>query len=77
MNNHGNKRKKLYKEKVYENKILIYTTRSTKLNLSIEFLLYSFLSYSLYHNLLSTTIYHTLPTKGMARVFIEESHGKK
>jgi hypothetical protein len=47
MNNHGMK-EKLYKEKVSENNLLNYTTRSTKLNLSTEFLLYSFISYSLY-----------------------------
>jgi hypothetical protein len=41
-------KEKLYKEKVSENNLLNYTTRSTKLNLSTEFLLYSFLSYSLY-----------------------------
>jgi hypothetical protein len=44
-------KEKLYKEKVSENKLLNYTTRSTKLNLSTEFLLYSFLSYSLYYSL--------------------------
>jgi hypothetical protein len=60
-------KEKLYKEKVSENKLLNYTTRSTNLNLSTEFLLYSFLSYSL-----STTF-----NKGMAMAFIEESHGKK
>jgi hypothetical protein len=60
-------KEKLYKEKVFENKLLNYTTRSTKLNLSTEFLLYSFLSYSLYHS----------PNKGMTMAFIEESHGKK
>jgi hypothetical protein len=60
-------KEKLYKEKVSENKLLNYTTRSTKLNLSTEFLLYSFLSYSLYYS----------PNKGMAMAFIEESHGKK
>jgi hypothetical protein len=60
-------KEKLYKEKVSENKLLNYTTRSTKLNLSTEFLLYSFLSYSLYYSL----------NKGMAMAFIEESHGKK
>jgi len=56
-------KEKLYKEKVSENKLLNYTTRSTKLNLSTEFLLYSFLSYSLYYS----------PTRGMAMAFIEES----
>jgi hypothetical protein len=61
-------KEKLYKEKVSENKLLNYTTRSTKLNLSTEFLLYSFLSYSLYYYPLN---------KGMAMAFIEESHGKK
>jgi hypothetical protein len=60
-------KEKLYKEKVSENKLLNYTTRSTKLNLSTEFLLYSFLSYSLYYSL----------NKGMAMAFIEESQGKK
>jgi hypothetical protein len=60
-------KEKLYKEKVSEKKLLNYTTRSTKLNLSTEFLLYSFLSYSLYYSL----------NKGMAMAFIEESHGKK
>jgi len=43
-------KEKLYKEKVSENKLLNYTTRSTKLKLSTEFLLYSFLSYSLYYS---------------------------
>jgi hypothetical protein len=43
-------KEKLYKEKVSENKLLNYTTRSTKLNLSTEFLLYSLLSYSLYYS---------------------------
>jgi len=43
-------KEKLYKEKVSENKLLNYTTRSMKLNLSTEFLLYSFLSYSLYYS---------------------------
>jgi hypothetical protein len=38
-----------------------------ELNLSTEFLLYSFLSYSLYYSL----------NKGMAMAFIEESQGKK
>jgi hypothetical protein len=52
-------KEKLYKEKVSENKLLNYTTRSTKLNLSTEFLLYFLLSYSL--------------NKGMAMAFIEES----
>jgi hypothetical protein len=60
-------KEKLYKEKVSENKLLNYNTRSTKLNLSTEFLLYSILSYSLYYSL----------NKGMAMAFIEESHGKK
>jgi hypothetical protein len=55
-------KEKLYKEKVSENKLLNYTTRSTKLNLSTEFLLYSLLSYSLYSF-----------NKGMAMAFIEES----
>jgi hypothetical protein len=56
-------KEKLYKEKVYENKLLNYTTRSTKLNLSTEFLLYFLLSYSLHYSL----------NKGMAMAFIEES----
>jgi hypothetical protein len=56
-------KEKLYKEKVSENKLLNYTTRSTKLNLSTEFLLYSFLFYSLYSSF----------NKGMAMAFIEES----
>jgi hypothetical protein len=43
-------KEKLYKEKVSENKLLNYTTRSTKLTLSTEFLLYSLLSYSLYYS---------------------------
>jgi hypothetical protein len=55
-------KEKLYKEKVSENKLLNYTTRSTKLNLSTEFLLYSLLSYSLYSSF----------NKGMAMTFIEE-----
>jgi hypothetical protein len=37
-------KEKLYKEKVYENELLNYTTRSTKLNLTTEFLVYSLLS---------------------------------
>jgi hypothetical protein len=56
-------KEKLYKEKVSENKLLNYTTRSTKLNLSTEFLLYSLLSYFLYYSF----------NKGMAMAFIEES----
>jgi len=60
-------KEKLYKEKIYENELLNYTTRSTKLNLTTEFLAYSLLSYSLYYS----------PNKGMAMGFIEESHGKK
>jgi hypothetical protein len=60
-------KEKLYKEKVYENKLLNYTTRSTKLNVTTEFMLYSLISYSLYYSL----------NKGMAMSFIEESHGKK
>jgi hypothetical protein len=60
-------KEKLYKEKVYENELLNYTTRSTKLNLTTEFLVYSLLSYSLYSS----------PNKGMAMAFVEESHGKK
>jgi hypothetical protein len=56
-------KEKLYKEKVSENKLLNYTTRSTKLNLSTEFLLYSLLSYSLF----------SWFNKVMAMAFIEES----
>jgi hypothetical protein len=56
-------KEKLYKEKVSENKLLNYTTRSTKLNLSTEFLLYFLISYSLYYYF----------NKGMTMTFIEES----
>jgi hypothetical protein len=42
-------KEKLYKERVYENELLNYTIRSTKLNLITEFLVYSLLSYSLNH----------------------------
>jgi hypothetical protein len=55
------------KRKYSENKLLNYTTISTKLKLTTEFLVYSLLSYSLYYS----------PNKGMAMAFIEESHGKK
>jgi hypothetical protein len=60
-------KEKLYKERVYENELLNYTIRSTKLNLITEFLVYSLFSYSLNYSL----------NKGMAMAFIEESHGKK
>jgi hypothetical protein len=56
-------KEKLYKEKVSENKLLNYTTRSMKLNLSTEFLLYSLLSYSLFYSF----------NKRMSMAFIEES----
>jgi hypothetical protein len=55
------------KRKYSENKLLNYTTISTKLKLTTEFLVYSLLSYSLYF----------LFYKGMAMAFIEESHGKR
>jgi hypothetical protein len=67
MNNHGNERKNSIKRKYFENKLLNYTTISTKLKLTTEFLVYSLLSYSLYYSL----------NKGMTMAFIEESHGKK
>jgi hypothetical protein len=60
-------KKSFTKRKYMKINYWIYTTRSTKLNLTTEFLLYSLLSYSLYHP----------PNKGMAMAFIEESHGKK
>jgi hypothetical protein len=55
------------KRKYSENKLLNYTTISTKLKLTTEFLVYSLLSYSLYYSY----------NKGMAMAFIEGSYGKK
>jgi len=47
MNNHGNEKKNSTKRKYSENKLLNYTTISTKLKLTTEFLLYPTLSTTL------------------------------